>query len=258
MKTNANAVCKLRDEFSRFAPEGSVQECLDELSEVIARIISAKGCTILILAEDEAGQAAPADGGGLRPLHERLAGSYPEIPAEAVVEPYLAVVRDVDGDTESLISAIVSRGKVVGVIHACRSLQSGGFDESAQDLFSMLTPLVTKSIEVIQLQSILKSRFTQIAIARSDELTIKDLMTGVMQNPNQIARILARSFYREMLNAGFNLNQILFAATEVISELSSSLKKRSAKQKKRATQDIFQVKLMPGPQASAQAAVQNE
>jgi hypothetical protein len=241
MKMSENAVCKLRAEFSRFAPEGSVQECLDELSDIIARIISAKGCTILILAEDEL--AAP--------------GTLPVLPAEAVVEPYVAIVRDADGDTESMVSAIMSRGKIVGVIHVCRSLQSGGFDESDQDLFSILNPLVTKSIEVIQLQNILKSRFTQIAIARSNESAIKDLMAGVMQNPNQIARILARSFYREMLNAGFNLNQILFAATEVISELSASLKKRSARQKSRGAQDIFQMKLMPGQGMAAEAAIQD-
>jgi hypothetical protein len=71
-------------------------------------------------------------------------------------------------------------------------------------------------------------------------------MSGVMQNPNQIARILARSFYREMLSAGFNLNQILFAATEVISELSATLKSRSMRQKRRGAHDVFYGPLAPG------------
>ena len=244
MRMHENAVFKLRDEFARFAPEGSLQECLAELSEIIARIIRAQGCNILILTDD-GGQAALDEDAQSRRLPETFAGKRPAIPVEAVTEPYVAVIRDADGDTERMVSAIVSCGKTVGVIYVCRSLQSGGFNEDDQDLFSILTPLVTKSIEVIQLQSLLRSRFTQIAIARSNELSIKDLMAGVAQNPNQIARILARAFYREMLNAGFNLNQIIFAATEVISELSATLRKRSAGQKRRAAQDIFHMELMP-------------
>jgi hypothetical protein len=57
-------------------------------------------------------------------------------------------------------------------------------------------------------------------------------MNGIMQNPNQFARMLARAFYREMLHTGLSVNQIIFVATELISELSSSLKKRSVKHKK--------------------------
>jgi len=75
-------------------------------------------------------------------------------------------------------------------------------------------------------------------------------MAGVTHNPNQIARILARSFYREMLGAGFNLNQILFAATEVISELSSTIKVRGARQGGRPKQDIFHMPLTQSLDAS--------
>jgi hypothetical protein len=231
-------VSRLRDELSRFAPEGNVQECLDELSEIIVRIIRANGCNILMLDGDIA-QEAFHDGPKPIRLRDDVARKRLEIPAEAAEGSYVAVVRDMDEGTESLVSAIVSRGKTVGAIYVRRSLQSGGFNEDDQHLFNIVAALVTKTIEVVQLQSLLKSRFTQIAIARSNELSIKDLMSGVMQNPNQIARILARSFYREMLSAGFNLNQILSAASEVISELSATLKSRSARQKRRGARDVF-------------------
>jgi hypothetical protein len=231
-------VSRLRDELSRFAPEGDVQECLDELSEIIVRIIRANGCNILMLDGDIA-QEDIHDGPKPIRLRDDLVRKRLEIPAEAAEGSYVAVVRNVDEGTESLVSAIVSRGKTVGAIYVRRSLQSGGFNEDDQHLFNIVAALVTKTIEVVQLQSLLKSRFTQIAIARSNELSIKDLMSGVMQNPNQIARILARSFYREMLSAGFNLNQILSAASEVISELSATLKSRSARQKRRGAHDVF-------------------
>jgi L-methionine (R)-S-oxide reductase len=208
MRTYRNAVCKLREAFSHFAPEGNVRECLDELAHVVAGLVGAGTCTILILDGNEADSA-------------------PSIPAAALVAPYVAVLDD-DAGTR-LVAAIVSGGKVVGTIDVVRA---GGFDDEAHGLFGLLVPLVAKSVEVIQLQTIVKSRFTQLSLARSNELAIREMMTGVMQHPNQMARILARSFYREMLNAGFTLNQILFAATEVISELSASLRKRGIRQDK--------------------------
>jgi hypothetical protein len=70
-----------------------------------------------------------------------------------------------------------------------------------------------------------------LAIAQSNDSAVKQLMNGIMQNPNQFARMLARAFYREMLHTGLSVNQIIFVATELISELSSSLKKRSARHK---------------------------
>jgi hypothetical protein len=215
MRTHENAVCKIREEFAAFAPEGATPECLDALSAIIVRIVGAHGCTILI-------------------LEEGTSASTPLLPAQALAAPYVAVVPDAAGAGESLVSAIVSRGKIVGVINVARS---GHFNQDELDIFSVLVPLVTKAIEVSQLQTILKSRFTQLSIARSNESAIREMMTGVMQHPNQMARILARSFYREMQNAGFTLNQIIFAATEVISELSSSLKKRSGRPEKSAVQE---------------------
>jgi hypothetical protein len=234
MMLSDKSASRLREEFARFSPEGSMKECLDSLSEVIARILSAKGCSILILSECDLSQTPLDSGPQFGPLPELLANQKPVIYAATVGEPSAASERtyDIHGTTESMVSAIVLQGKIVGVIHASLSLQPGGFKEEDLHLFSVLTPLVTKSIQVIQLQNILNSRFAQLAIAQSSESAIKQLMNGIMQNPNQFARMLARAFYREMLHTGLSVNQIIFVATELISELSSSLKKRSVKHKK--------------------------
>ena len=40
---------------------------------------------------------------------------------------------------------------------------------------------------------------------------------------NRVAGMLARAFYREMRHCGFSPNQIIHAAGEIISELTSSL-----------------------------------
>ncbi|MES2759876.1 MAG: GAF domain-containing protein [Pseudomonadota bacterium] len=234
MKMSENEVLKLCNGFTRVESGGSMEECLDELSELTAQLIGAKACTILLLSEEEVTQAGLRDSAGFGFLPELLRTRKPLPPSPPAPEPHsVSMVRGGHGGMESMVSPIILRGKIIGVIHACLPLQSSGFSNDDLNLFGMLTPLITKSIQVIQLQYILKSRFTQIALTKSSESSIRDLIAGALQSPNQIARILAKSFYREMLSAGFNASQIIFAATEVISELSVSLRKHSASRKQR-------------------------
>lgn len=238
MKMSESAVVRWCDAFTHIVCEGSMEECLDQLSTVAAHVLNAQGCTILLLSEEEAAEAGLCGGAELGMLPERHGKARKATggPRGVVGKSHTPMVRGSHGNTESMYSTIVLHGKIIGVIHACRPQQQGCFGKDDLDLFSILTPLITKSIQVIQLQNLLKSRFTQIALTKSNEVTLGDLISGVMQNPNQIARILAKSFYREMLNAGFTFNQIIFAATEVISELSLSLRKHSANHKHRAKQ----------------------
>lgn len=236
MPMNANAVLTLCDGFTRIESRGSTADCLDELAELTARILGAKGCTILLLSEDEVAQAGLDGGSGCvpRPSPSSAPGVQLPAPVAASTGATAGIVRGGHGGTESMVSTILLHQKIIGVIHASSPLHASGFGKDDLDLLGILTPLIAKSIQVIQLQNILKSRFAQIALTKSNELAIDALMSGVMQNPNQVVRILAKAFYREMLNAGFNVNQVISAATEVISELTASLRKHSAGRKQRA------------------------
>jgi hypothetical protein len=42
-------------------------------------------------------------------------------------------------------------------------------------------------------------------------------------DPDKVAKMLARGFYREMRHCGFTPNQVIHAAGEIISELTGSL-----------------------------------
>ncbi|PIL42804.1 hypothetical protein CR105_22085 [Massilia eurypsychrophila] len=229
-----NEVLRLCNEFARVESRGSMEECLDELSGLAARILGAKACTILLLSEEDVARAGLRDGPTFGLLSDRLASrtSLPQ-PLTPHGAQIVSMVRGGHGEMESMVSPIVLRDRIIGVVHACLPLHVNGFTNADLNLFGMITPLITKSIQVIQLQYVLKSRFAQIALTKSNESSVRDLISGVLQSPNQIARILAKSFYREMLNAGFNTAQIIFAATEVISELSVSLRKHSASKKNR-------------------------
>jgi hypothetical protein len=235
MKLSDSVVEDLRDLFSEIGVEGSLEDCLDELSVLVARVLRAKGCSIILLTEEEARIAEISDrsGFGFVPgVPARVRKSLPHPSVSTIAKPSLVSSDEVCVD--SMFSTIVLQGKVVGLVQAISPQQQRSFSKDDLDLFSILTPIITKSIQVIQLQHLLRSRFTQIALSRSSESSARDVLSGVMQNPNQIARILAKSFYREMLNAGFNVNQIIFAATEVLSELSASVRKHGARRKQRS------------------------
>jgi L-methionine (R)-S-oxide reductase len=228
MKLTEDMVQNLRDVFTAIGVEGSLEECLNELSALVARVLRAKGCSIILLTEEEAHSAEGSDRSGFgflpgSPEGRRLSRLPEDVSGGAEArEPRV----------ESMFSTIVLHGKVVGVIQAVPQQQCG-FGKDDLDLFSIMTPIITKSVQVIQLQHLLRSRFTQAALATTDDVQVRNILSGVMQNPNQIARILAKSFYREMLNAGFSFNQIIFAATELISELSASVRKHGARRKQR-------------------------
>ncbi len=84
--------------------------------------------------------------------------------------------------------------------------------------------VIAKLIQVIQLQNILNSRFAQIALAQSvNSATVKPLMIPA-HHQNRIAKIVAKSFYREMKKAGFGPNQIIITASEILSHLSENLR----------------------------------
>lgn len=238
MPMNTNAVLTLCDGFTRIESQGSMAECLDKLAELTARMLSAKGCTILLLSDDEVAQAGLRDaaGCGRAPMPAATPDTERPLPLVAPTTATSGIVRGGHGDMESMVSTIMLHQRIIGVIHANSPLQESGFGKDDLDLLGILTPLIAKSIQVIQLQNILKSRFTQIALSKSSESAIAALMSGVMPDPGQIARILAKSFYREMLNAGFNVTQVISAASEVISELTASLRKHKAGRKQRVSE----------------------
>lgn len=240
MKLSDSVVENLRDVFTDVGVEGSLEDCLDELSALVARVISAQGCMIILLTEEEAKQAPPSDRSGF--------GFLPGTPRrlrKALLPPATRTTT-ARTDVDSMFSTIVMNGKIFGIIQAVVPQQQRSFSKDDLDLFSILTPIITKSIQVIQLQHVLRSRFAQAALIKTSDDTVRAMLSGVMQNPNQIARILAKSFYREMLNAGFSFNQILFAATEVISELSATVRKHGARRKRFTLDGPAQPARLPG------------
>ncbi|POR51605.1 hypothetical protein B0G62_106139 [Paraburkholderia eburnea] len=206
MNESQIVITKMRDTFSQIEYAGSIEDCLSELAQKAGDVLDA-ACAIVMLSESQVEEM------GLRPG----TGFGDVLPPAALASPSLESMR--------MFSAIEMQGKVIGVIRAHQRQPARCFDADDLQLFGLLALVITRSIQVIHMQHILKSRFAQLALTRSTEKTIGEIVAESAQSPNQMARILAKSFYREMISAGFSFNQIVYAATEVISELTDNMRK---------------------------------
>jgi len=85
--------------------------------------------------------------------------------------------------------------------------------------------LVGKSVQVSQLQGLLKSRFAQMAVVSEAQGLLAGAFTAESLDTGKVVKMVAKTFYREMTKAGFRREHIVSAATEIISLLSESLDK---------------------------------
>ncbi|EGK72992.1 MAG: GAF domain-containing protein [Methyloversatilis sp.] len=116
-------------------------------------------------------------------------------------------------------------GRVLGVINVRRARGAQAFSEIEQQMLECLALFAGKSLQSAELGFLLKSEFAQRALAGEGRSASSDAFAQGMAQPAQVARMLAKSFYREMRAAGFGNDQIVGAAGEIIDQLSSSLRK---------------------------------
>jgi L-methionine (R)-S-oxide reductase len=171
--------------------------------------------------EGIAGQVAV---GGVAVLVEDIADS-----------PYAALARRASSSDRSLMAVpITIDGNIIGVLNVSSPLRTASFNNDDLATLSIVAVFVGKAIQMVRLQNVLNSRFAQIALAQEAAKAVGSRIPGNAYDPGRMAKIVAKSFFREMNQAGFDANQIIQAASEIISQLSDSLHKHS----KRLDKDI--------------------
>jgi L-methionine (R)-S-oxide reductase len=86
--------------------------------------------------------------------------------------------------------------------------------------------LVGQSLHALRLETLLDSRFAQLAIASEAASKVgSQRLALAASRPDQLARILAKSFYREMVKLGCETSHVVAAASEIISQLNATLKR---------------------------------
>ena len=238
----SHSLLQLHDLASFLDSEANLEQSLGQLAEMAAKILNAGQCSIMLLDEEEKdeiklrvfasyGSLPDAAFKQITKKGEGISGHVLSTGQPLLVEDiqqseFATVARRLSAGSKSLISApIVLRRNIVGVINVSDPKTKRPFNLDDLHLLDVVSLFVGKSVQVAQLQSVLNSRFAQIALAQEANHAIGAAMASVSENPNQLAKILAKSFFREMTKAGFSSTQIIHAATEIIGQLNASLGK---------------------------------
>ena len=243
MGDRENSLIKLQD-LASFLEEGSFDDNMQRLAAVSAGVLNAENCSLMLLTEDEGEELCMRVCGSCGPLpaaaHKEAARSGEGIAGRVIATGKSLLIENIersafansarraDDPRKSLLSAPISiNGKLIGVINISGHLKGRSFTGKDLQLLEVVALFVGKAIQVVQLQNILKSRFAQLALMQSAEKDIGNALESAVQNPDQVARILAKSFYREMTRAGFGSSQIINAASEIVGQLSGSISRHS-------------------------------
>jgi GAF domain-containing protein len=126
-------------------------------------------------------------------------------------------------------------GRVLGVISVRRPRGDPAFSVAEKGMLDCLSLYGGKAIQAAQLAYLLNSGFARRALESEQGLPagLTDVVSQGTAQPAHLARLLAKSFYREMKSAGFGPNQIVGAAGEIIDQLSASLRKHGQRIERR-------------------------
>jgi len=126
--------------------------------------------------------------------------------------------------SKCLISApIILNKKVIGVIHVNTPKGKHIYDLEDLNLLNIVAMLVSKSIQVIQVQKLMQSQYTIFAMAKRNKEELSSIAATARQDLDKVSKLLAKTFYREMSKAGFGPDHIISAASEIISLLNESV-----------------------------------
>lgn len=247
MNDARNPLLRLQD-LQHFLAGGTLEENLKQQVAMTADLVGAASCSIMLLGStegteqrmgivarhgqfpDAALQASIGHGEGIagRVLASGEALLVPDIRQSE----FAALARRLGQSGASLMCAPIRiEGRIVGVINAASAAGQPAFGDTELRLLEVTALFIGKSIQVQQLQHLLESRFAQLALLQEAREQVGESVRTAYRNPEDVAKILARSFFREMTKAGFESAQIVGAASELIDQLNHHLqqnKKNSA------------------------------
>ena len=222
--------------------QDSLEASLRQLAEMVADLLATENCSIMLLKEDreqsDVALRVVAHHGYLpdvayretAPLNHGIAGRV-----AGNCEPLL--ISNIDSsayaasahrrDPGGFISVPILIGaKLIGVLNLSKPRDARVFDQEDLKIASIVALVVGKSMQVFRLQRLLSSNFIQLALARETHDTPKKTLTEIAHHGERMTKILAKTFFREMQEAGFGTDHILSAATEIISLLNTDLARR--------------------------------
>lgn len=235
-------IIKLLGLASFLEQQDHLEESLDAIAAMAAGLLNSQNCSIMLLREDDDKEPVmkifashgylPAIAFTEKARHkEGIAGQVAATGQALLVQdisdsPYAPKARWPEGQHKGFLCAPAFIGqKVCGVINVNTPLDERRYSENDLYLLTTVALIVGKSIQVAQLQGLLKSRFAQMAFQQEAHRAMETSIAQAARHPARMARVLGKAFYQEMHRAGFADDQIINAATEVISLLGEKLHK---------------------------------
>jgi L-methionine (R)-S-oxide reductase len=234
-----NALGRLHDLAVFVGAEEDLRTHLRELVDLAASVTDAATCSIMLLSEGEhdaprlklwaSTEVLPSSAWNeTPPCGESIAGqvlqqSRPLLIADIRASEFAPLARQRNNLGVSFICTPITVGKhVIGVMNLSSRLGSPPFDESDLGLAEIVATLIGKSVQVERLQTLIRSRVAQVILAKEEKEVVARLTDGTVP-PARVAKLLAKSFFRDLASAGFDPGQIIEAASEIITLVSSDI-----------------------------------
>jgi GAF domain-containing protein len=236
-----NALGRLHDLAVFVRSEEDLRAHLAELVRLAASVTDAATCSIMLLSEGEqdaprlklwcSTEELPSSAWDETPGRgEAIAGRVLERGASLLITDILAsefapLARRRDAVGASFICTPVTVGNhLIGVMNLSSRVGAPPFDESDQGLAEIVATLIGKSVQVERLQTLIRSRVAHSSLAREEKEVATRLTDGTVP-PARVAKLLAKSFFRDLAAAGFEADQIIEAASEIITLVSNDIRR---------------------------------
>jgi L-methionine (R)-S-oxide reductase len=225
----------------------TLEEGLRDLAALTGQSLGAARCSVMLLMEaDDPGEsklrvyshfgnlpkeayASPVD------MESSIAGRV-AMTGEPLLSNHVSdsSLADLAGQGEaggdSLMSApIVVAERTIGVMNVSQPTGGRYFTEQDLDLLKVFSMFVAKSIHVFQLQKLSESRVLQMSQVLQQRDRGQGVRRPISPDPQRLAKIVAKNFYRELSLAGFGPNAIIAVASEVLGQLNDTISKHRAR-----------------------------
>lgn len=188
------------------ARPAQVPEHWPQVASRIAGLLGAQHCAIVLAGGD---RAVRVHGDGRR-LH-KAARAMLAAPADGG-----APVLHYDAARNALCVPVCVDGHVAGVLQVQGRTS---FTEMHFDTAQVVALLIGKALHLGRLDTVLHSRFAQLALMQHPGSA-----AIALRHSRDTANLMAKAFYKEMANAGFPAPDIIGAASDIIAELTATLR----------------------------------
>lgn len=219
--------------FQRF---NSLAELFQEAARLGVELLDVQHCAVVCQVEDGSGIEVRASF-----HHNGKNGIYLKATSKNTVDAISGASADASSmfkrpTKDKLAAPVRVNGEVVGFLCVSKRRRSPDqrFVSVDRDLFFALSEFLGYAIEMQQMRQLLASRYAPAVLYRDQhektgqEVYISNVVQAV-RYPNKVAKMIAKSFYKDLRKAGFEPKQILLVASEIIDNLNEAFRRTKEK-----------------------------